>query len=72
MALIRYVAEDEIPEAEQVSDRDNIIRVHAVHPRVMRQHFELYVELMQGDGPLTRVQREMIAVTVSAVNSCHY
>lgn len=72
MALIRYVAENEIPVTEQVSDRDNIIRVHGVHPRVMRQHFELYVELMRGDGPLTRVQREMIAVAVSAVNSCHY
>jgi alkylhydroperoxidase family enzyme len=38
----------------------------------MRQHYELYLELMRGPGSLTRVQREMIAVAVSAANNCHY
>ena len=72
MAFIDYVDEDEIPESERVPDRDHIIRVHAVHPRVMRQHFELYRELMYGPGPLGRIQREMIAVVVSSANRCYY
>ncbi len=48
------------------------MRIHGVHPRIMRQHYEFYRELMRGPGPLSRVQREMIAVVVSAANHCHY
>ncbi len=72
MAFIPYHPEDQIPVGDRVPDRDNIIRIHGVHSRVMRQHYDLYVELMRGPGPLSRVQREMIAVVVSAVNGCHY
>lgn len=72
MAFIDYVADEEIPAEDQVPDRDHIIRIHGVHSRTMRQHYELYRELMYGRGPLTRVQREMVAVVVSAENSCHY
>lgn len=72
MAFIPYVPDDEVPVEHRVPDRDHIIRIHGVHPATMRQHYDLYVELMRGPGPLTRVQREMIAVVVSAVNGCHY
>jgi alkylhydroperoxidase family enzyme len=34
---------------------------------------QLYLELMHSrEGALTRAQREMIAVVVSATNGCHY
>ena len=46
--------------------------MHGVHPAVMRQHYELYLELMHRPGPLTRRQREMLAVRVSVLNQCHY
>lgn len=72
MAFIAYLDEDEIPERDRVPDTDHIIRIHGVHPQTMRQHYDLYVELMRRPGPLTRVQREMIAVSVSAANHCHY
>ena len=72
MAFIRYLTDAELPATERVADPDNIIQIHAVHPAVMRQHYELYVELMHRPGPLTRRQREMIAVRVSALNGCHY
>ena len=72
MAFIRYVDDAEIPDADRVPDTDNILRIHGVHPRTLRQHYDLYVELMRGPGPLTRVQRETIAVVVSAANGCHY
>ena len=72
MAYIDYIAAEEIPEADRVDDDDNIIRIHGVHSRTMRHHLDLYRELMHGPGPLTRVQREMIAVVVSAKNDCFY
>lgn len=72
MAFIDYVPDEMIPEQDRVSDRDNIIRIHGIHSRVMRQHLDLYAELMRGRSPLTRIQREMIAVAVSSTNGCHY
>ena len=72
MAFIRYVPDNEIPPSDRVADDDNILRIHGVHSAVMRQHYDLYAELMRGAGPLTRIQREMIAVVVSAANHCHY
>ena len=54
MAFIDYVAKDQIPEADQVNDDDNIIQIHGVHPQVMKLHFDLYVELMHRPGPLNR------------------
>ncbi len=72
MAFIPFHPDDAIPAEDRVPDRDNIILVHGIHSRVMRQHYDLYVELMRGRGPLTRTQREMFAVVVSAMNACHY
>ena len=72
MAFIRYVPPDEIPSEDRVPDDDNILRIHGVHSAVMRQHYDLYAQLMREAGPLTRIQREMIAVVVSAANHCHY
>lgn len=72
MAFITYQPEDQIPPGDRVEDRDNIIRIHGVHSRVMRQHYELYVELMRTPGPLSRIQREMIAIVVSTIKGCHY
>ena len=72
MAFIDFIAEEMIPPADRVPDQDNIIRIHAVHSQTMRQHYDLYKELMYGKGPLSRIQREMIAVVVSAENRCRY
>ena len=72
MAHIAYVPEDEQPPALRVADRDHIIQIHAVHPEVMGAHLELYLELMRRPSPLTRIQRELVAVAVSADNGCGY
>lgn len=53
-------------------DVDNIIRIHSLNPPSMAHHTELYAHLMRGRSPLTRMQRETIAVTVSAANDCFY
>ena len=72
MAFIDYVDPASIPEDDRVPDTDNILRVHGVHPATMRQHYDLYRQLMYARGPLSRIQRELIAVRVSALNDCHY
>lgn len=72
MAHIPYEPEDAVPEKDRVSDSDNIIQIHRIHPQVMRQHYELYLQLMHRPGPLSRFQREIMAVHVSALNHCHY
>ncbi len=72
MAYIAYTDPSEIPEEDRVMDTDNIIQIHGVHSRVIPLHYELYRELMHEEGTLTRIQREMIAVMVSALNSCRY
>ncbi len=81
MAFISYVPYDDAAgllaelyakyrEADGVLD--NIIRIHSLNPRSMRDHVQLYAHLMRGPSPLSRAQREMIAVTVSAENDCFY
>jgi len=72
MAFIAYRDPEAIPPEHRVEDQDNILRIHGVHPETMRLHEALYRELMHRAGPLSRVQREMIAVTVSGLNGCHY
>ena len=72
MAYIRYPSADELPASRRVPDPDNIIQIHGVHPAVMRQHYELYLELMHRPGPLTRWQRELLGVRVSVLNECRY
>lgn len=72
MAFIKYTPANEVLAEDRIPDDDNILRIHAIHSRVMKLHYDLYVELMHKSGPISREQREMVAVLVSAVNGCHY
>ena len=81
MAYIAYVPyEDAEARLAELYDRyrdadgslDNILKIHSLNPRSMRDHVQLYAHLMRGPSPLSRIQREMLAITVSAVNECFY
>ena len=72
MPFIDYLPPDKIPELDRVDDYDNILRIHGVHSRVMKLHYELYIELMHKPGPLSRIERELVATVVSKINGCHY
>lgn len=50
----------------------NVLASHSLNHEAMRAHIGLYRTIMYGDSPLSRSEREAIAVAVSAVNSCHY
>lgn len=50
----------------------NILGVQSLHPDGLSAHDELYRTLMFGRSPLSRIEREAVAVTVSAANDCFY
>ena len=51
---------------------DNILKIHSLHPKSLQVHLDFYKLVMYGRSPLSRIQREMVAVAVSAANQCHY
>ena len=50
----------------------NVLTAHAFDATKLRNFMEVYNHLMMGDSDLSRLEREMIATTVSARNRCHY
>lgn len=49
-----------------------IVSVMSPNPRALKAAMELYLALLYGPSPLSRGQREMLAVVVSATNGCRY
>ncbi|HXV69930.1 MAG TPA: carboxymuconolactone decarboxylase family protein [Acidimicrobiia bacterium] len=50
----------------------NIVSVQSQLPEVMRDSMRIYLSIMYGPSPLSRAQREMMAVVTSQANECHY
>lgn len=50
----------------------NVLIAHAFDPVKLRQFSEVYNHLMMEDCGLSKLERELIAVAVSARNRCHY
>jgi len=81
MAHIKYIPADTADKdlrelynryRGQDGEVDNILRIHGPNPPSMEGHYQLYRTLMFGNSPLSRRQREMIAVVVAAAIDCHY
>jgi len=51
---------------------DNVLKIHSLHPKSLRIHWDFYTMVMRGSSKLSLVQREMVAVAVSSTNRCHY
>ncbi len=51
---------------------DNVMKVHSLNLATGRTHYELYRQACHLASPLSRAEREMIAVVVSRLNGCHY
>ena len=49
-----------------------ILRVQSNNPESLKASMNLYTATMFGKSPLSRAQREMLAVVVSRANECHY
>ena len=50
----------------------NVLAVYAFEPDRLRGFSQMYNALMLGESELSKAEREMIAVAVSAQNHCHY
>lgn len=49
-----------------------IVAIQSHNPEALRDSIRFYATLMFGESPLSRAQREMIAVVTSQVNECVY
>jgi alkylhydroperoxidase family enzyme len=81
MSRIRLVSREEAtgPLAEDYAAAEkragriwNIVKIMSPNPAVLRASMEFYKAVMYGPSPLSRVQREMLAVVVSATTGCRY
>lgn len=50
----------------------HIVHIMSLNPLAMKDSMRFYQTIMMGASPLSRVQREMLAVVVSVENGCHY
>ena len=81
MPHIKYIPYDKAtPPLKRVLEKyggeskrpDNIVNVSSVNPLAMEGHMALYRSVHKGPSPISRLNREMIAVMVSGINGCHY
>ncbi len=61
-----------VKAAQDAGELANILASHSLNPEALAAHVRLYRTVMFGDSPLTRTEREGIAIAVSAANDCHY
>jgi len=67
--LLRKTLDEAVKRAGRVW---NITGIMSQNARVMKTSMDFYAALMFGRSPLSRGQREMLAVVVSSVNRCFY
>ncbi|MHB8646509.1 MAG: carboxymuconolactone decarboxylase family protein [Thermomicrobiales bacterium] len=57
-------------QREKLGAPNNVVRTHAWRPETMLRWLELYDYINRGPSGLSRIEREMIGVVVSAENRC--
>ena len=68
--LLKRIYDEALARAGKVF---NVLSLQSLRPEVLQAGIDLYQELMLSPkSPLSRAQREMIAVAVSRANDCHY
>lgn len=57
---------------EKIGFLPNVLAAYSFDQVKLRAFIAMYNDLMLGDSALSKLEREMIAVVVSAVNRCYY
>ena len=57
---------------EKIGFVPNVLAAFSNFPKQFEGFTKLYNSIMLGDSGLTKLEREMIAVTVSSLNHCYY
>lgn len=66
---LKRIYDDAIKRAGKVF---NVVKIQSLRPHVLRQSLAIYSAVMHGPSSLSRSERELLAVVVSATNHCHY
>lgn len=67
--LLREIYDDLLKKRGKLAD---VHQIQSLHPETIVTHMDLYLSIMFGKSPISRSQREMIAVIVSVSNQCKY
>ena len=57
---------------EKIGFLPNVLTAYTFDEKKLRAFIGFYNELMLEDSPLSKLEREMIAVVVSSANRCYY
>lgn len=57
---------------EKIGFLPNVLQAYSFDEAKLRAFIAMYNDLMLEESPLTKLEREMIAVVVSAANRCYY
>ncbi len=57
---------------EKIGFLPNVLAAYSFDATKLRAFIDTYNDLMLGDSGLSKLEREMVAVVVSAANQCHY
>jgi len=57
---------------EKIGFLPNVLKAYSFDQTKLRAFMAMYNDLMMGDSRLSKLEREMIAVVVSAANRCYY
>ncbi|MBO6516678.1 MAG: peroxidase-related enzyme [Bacteroidia bacterium] len=66
---LKEIYDDLIQKRGKLAD---VHMIQSLRPESIVKHMELYLEIMFSKSELSRAEREMIAVVVSASNQCEY
>lgn len=69
---LKDIYEDLIEKRGKLGKLAAVHTLQSLNPNTIITHMELYMTIMFSQSPLSRAQREMIAVVVSAANGCEY
>lgn len=81
VAYIRVIDEDEAEgklfelydSIQRTRGRvSNVLRIQSLDPKGLQAHLDLYLAHIFRPGGISRLEREMIAIVVSAANGCDY
>ena len=81
MAFIDYISHDDASDelkalynkySEADETVDNIVRIAGLNPKALEFHLKFYRAVLHAKSPLSKQQRELIAIVVSSINHCHY
>ena len=61
-----------VETATDAQGMDHVLASHSLNREALEAHLALYRTIMFGPSGLSRIEREAIAVCVSAANDCHY